>query len=77
MMKQILTTLTMKKLSNLYACQLGLGGSYGHTFKNIKLPENLHHDDCVVKDGDHSGSGADICRQCMTGSDNMMEFLCQ
>ena len=40
----------LEEWSNLYACQIGLGGSYGHEFKNVTLKEILHHDGCIVRD---------------------------
>ena len=58
--------LNLEKWFNLYACQLGLGGN---TFNNIKLPDIVHHDSCVVKDGVHGVSGGAIYRPWTTGSD--------
>ena len=29
----------IEKCSNLYAYQIGLGGSYGHGFKPVKIPD--------------------------------------
>ena len=49
--------------SNLYAYQIGLGGSYNHKFKNITVKELLRHDGCIVRDGVRGGSsGAIYCR---------------
>ena len=59
----------IEKWSNLYACQIGLGGSYRYTFNNIKLTYIVHHDFYVVKDGVCSGSGGAIYRRCITDSD--------
>ena len=30
--------------SNIYACQIGLGGTYVHVFKPMKLPESICND---------------------------------
>ena len=38
------------KLSNIYAYQIGLGGSYGHGFKPVKLPEIVCHDWFIIRD---------------------------
>ena len=46
----------VEQFSNLYAMQMGLGGSYGHTFKPINIAELLHFDAVVVCDGDKGGS---------------------
>ena len=46
--------------SNIYASQLGLVGSYGHEFKNMKIPELVHHDGCIFRDGIRGGSEDDI-----------------
>ena len=34
----------VERFSNLYAAQIGLGGSYGHEFKSISIPELVHFD---------------------------------
>ena len=39
------------KWSNIYAYQIGLGGSYGHGFKHMKLPEIVCRDGCIVRGG--------------------------
>ena len=47
----------------MYARSLGLGGSYGHKFKDIKIEELIHYDGVVVRDGVRSDSGGVIhCR---------------
>ena len=54
------------KWSNIYAYQIGLGGSYGHGFKPVKLPEIIFRDGCIVRYGVHSGtSGAIYCHRHM------------
>jgi hypothetical protein len=35
---------------------LGLGGSYGHKFKQVLVPELVHFDAALVRDGIHGGS---------------------
>ena len=59
----------LEKWFNLYYLQLGVVGSCGNTFNNIKLTGIVHHDDCVFKDGVCSGSDITIYMQWMTGSD--------
>lgn len=59
----------VEEYSNLYASQLGLGGSYGHDFKSVKIPEIVRHDGCVVRDGVRGGSGGAIYRRWQIGSD--------
>ena len=61
--------LEVKKWSNLYALQLGLGGSYGHQFKGILIPELVHFDGIVVRDGVRGGSNGAIYRRWQVGSD--------
>ena len=39
----------VKKWSNVYAYQIGLGGSYIHGFKHMKLPQIVCHDGCIVR----------------------------
>ena len=51
----------------MYPCRLGLGGSYGNNFKNIKLQEILQYGECVVKDVAHIVSGGDIYRLWING----------
>ena len=38
------------KWSNLYAYQIGLGVSYGHGFKLVKIPEIVFNYGCIVRD---------------------------
>jgi hypothetical protein len=46
-----------------YATSIGLGGSYGHSFKEVMLEELLHFDSVVIRDGVHGGTdGAIYCR---------------
>ena len=59
----------LEEWSNLYACQIGLGGSYGHEFKNVSLKEILHHDGCIVRDGVRGGSSGAIYRRWQIGAD--------
>ena len=53
----------LENWSNLYAIQIGLGGSYGHSFRNTTSKEILRHDGCVVRDGVRGGSDGAIYRR--------------
>ena len=53
--------------SNLYALQIGLGGSYGHSFKMLTLDELVHFDGVVIRDGVRGGSSGAIHRRWMEG----------
>ena len=55
--------------SNLYAYQIGLGGSYNHKFENVTVQELLRHDGCVVRDGVRGGSSGAIYRRWQIGAD--------
>ena len=59
----------LEEWSNLYACQIGLGGSYGHEFTNVSLAEILHHDGAIVRDGVRGGSSGAIYRRWQMGAD--------
>ena len=59
----------LEEWSNLYAYQIGLGGSYGHEFKNVSLTEILRHDGCVIRDGVRGGSAGAIYRRWQAGAD--------
>ena len=59
----------LEEWSNLYACQIGLGGSYGHDYKNIKIAKIVRHDGCVVRDGVRGGSSGAIYRRWQIGAD--------
>ena len=59
----------VEEWSNLYAYQIGLGGSYGHEFKNVSVKEILHHDGCIVRDGVRGGSSGAIYRRWQIGAD--------
>jgi hypothetical protein len=39
-----------------YATSMGLGGSYGHAFKEVMLEELLHFDSVVIRHGVHGGT---------------------
>ena len=47
----------VEQFSNTYAFSIGLGGSYGHEFKIITLPELVRWDGVLVRDGVRGGSG--------------------
>ena len=38
----------LEEWSQHYSYQIGLGGSYSHDFKNIKIFEIVRHDRCIV-----------------------------
>jgi hypothetical protein len=50
-----------------YATLIGLGGSYGHTFKEVMLEELLHFDSVVIRDGVHGGTDGAIYRRWREG----------
>ena len=52
----------VEERSNLYAYQIGLGGSYGHEFKSVSIKEIFKHDGCIVSDGVRGGSSGAIYR---------------
>ena len=58
----------VEEWSNMYACKLGLGGTYGHAFKNLTARELMVHDGCIVRDGVRGGNGA-IHRRWMNCAD--------
>ena len=55
----------VERWSYFYAVNLGLGGTYGHSFRNVTAKELLRHDACVVRDGVRGGSGGAIYRRWM------------
>ena len=57
----------VERWSYFYAVHLGLGGTYGHSFRNVTAKELLRHDACVVRDGVRGGSGGAIYRRWMHG----------
>jgi hypothetical protein len=59
----------VETFSNLYAIQIGLGGSYGHKFKNVTLDELVRFDGVVVQDGVKGGSNGAIYRRWVNGAD--------
>ena len=58
----------VETFSNLYAIQIGLGGSYGHKFKNIVLDELVRFDGVVIRDGVRGGSNGAVHRRWMDGA---------
>ena len=52
----------VEEWSNLYAYQIGLGGSYGHEFKSVSIKEILKHDGCIVRGRVRGGSSGTIYR---------------
>ena len=59
----------VEEWSNLYAFQIGLGGSYGHEFRNVTLKEIVQHDACIIRDGVRGGSSGAIYRRWQIGAD--------
>jgi hypothetical protein len=60
----------VERFSNIYAFSIGLGGSYGHTFKTITLDELVHYDGVVVRDGVRGGSNGAVHRRWMDCADH-------
>ena len=54
---------------NIYAYQIGLGGSYCHGFKPVKIPEIICHDGCIVRDGVRGGTSGTIYCHWRVGAD--------
>ena len=50
----------VEEWSNLSAYHIGLGGSYGHGFKNVKLSGIVCHCGCIVSDGVRGGISCTI-----------------
>ena len=48
------------KWSNIYAYQIGIGGSYVHGFKHMKLPGIVCHDGCIVRGSVQGGTSGTI-----------------
>ena len=59
----------VEKWTQMYASAIGLGGSYGHTFAEVKIPELVRHDGVIVRDGVRGGSGGAIHRRWLQGGD--------
>ena len=55
--------------TNAYALQIGLGGSYGHEFKNVLINELVNFDGILVKDGVKGGSDGAIYRRWQASED--------
>jgi hypothetical protein len=58
----------VEKWTQKYATSLGLGGSYGHEFKQILVPELVQFDAALVRDGVHGGSDGALYRRWQTTS---------
>jgi hypothetical protein len=59
----------VKSFSNLHAYLIGLGGLYGHKFRDIELHELVRFDDVGVQDGVRGGSDGALYRQWIDESD--------
>ena len=57
----------VERWTQKYATSLGLGGSYGHSFKEAMLDELLHFDSAVIRDGVHGGTDGAIYRRWKLG----------
>jgi hypothetical protein len=65
----------VERFSNIYAFSIGLGGSYGHTFKTITLDELVRFDGVVVmRDGVGGGSNGALYRRWMECADHNDEI---
>jgi hypothetical protein len=53
----------IENYSNTYAFSIGMGGSYGHSFKLLKLAELVHFDGVVIRDGVRGGSNGALYRR--------------
>ena len=53
----------VERWSNEYAMSIGLGGSYGHNFNSILIPELVHFDFVAIHDGVRGGSDGAIWRR--------------
>jgi hypothetical protein len=56
--------------SQKYAATMGIGGSYGHEYKQVMATELLHFDMAVVRDGVLGGSDGAIYRRWSRGKSN-------
>jgi hypothetical protein len=57
----------VERWTQKYATSIGLGGSYGHSFKEVMLEELLHFDSVVIRDGVHGGTDGAIYRRWRQG----------
>ena len=54
---------TVTNYSNLYRCQKGIGSTYGHTIKEAVMPEYVHFDGVLVRDGVLGGGDGALYRR--------------
>ena len=59
----------LEEWSNLYAYQIGLGGSYSYDFKYIKIFEIVRHNGCIVCDSVKGRSPGTIYKRWQIGAD--------
>ena len=59
----------VEKWSNIYAYHIGVGGSYSHSFKTVKLYEFYCYDICTVGDGAMGGTTGAFCCHWQMGAD--------
>jgi hypothetical protein len=57
----------VERWTQKYATSIGLGGSYGHSFKKVMLGELFRFDSVVICDGVHDGTDGAIYRHWREG----------
>ncbi len=57
----------VERWTQKYDTSIGLGGSYGHSFKEAMVEELLHFDSAVIRDGVHGGTDGAIYRRWRQG----------
>jgi hypothetical protein len=57
----------VERWTQKYATSIGLGGSYGHSFKEAMVEELLRFDSVVIRDGVHGGTDGAIYRRWRQG----------
>eukprot|EP00957_Ditylum_brightwellii_P143647 10944371-Ditylum_brightwellii.AAC.2 len=55
--------------SSVNGYQIGLGGSYEHAFKPVKIKEHVNWDSCIIRDGVRGGRNGAIYRLWQQGTD--------
>ena len=61
--------------SNLYKYQTGAGMTYGHKIEEIKQPEYVRFDGCVVRDGVRGGGDGALYRRWQRGSSSSDDLI--
>ena len=66
----------VENFSNAYAiCELKMGTAYGHKFKPITIPELVHFDGVVVRDGVNGGSSGALYRRWIPDGSASDEYI--